>query len=120
VAPLEAGGQEPAKALITKKGISMFDKMKQLMEMQKKMQEMKRELDNTTFEVLSSDGLVKVTMNGSQEVKEFSIQGDIQRIEKATLEKAIKDAYNRAIKRSHDIAAQKMKDVTGLNLPGLL
>jgi len=103
-----------------KKGTSMFDKMKQLMEMQRKMQEMKRELDNTTFEVLSSDGLVKVTMNGSQEVKEFSIQGDIQRIEKTTLEKAIKDAYNRAIKRSHDIAAQKMKEITGFNLPGLL
>jgi len=97
----------------------MFDKMKQLMEMQKKMQEIKRELDNSTFEISSSDGLVKITMNGSQEVKEISIRGNIQETEKTNLEKVIKDTYNRAIKRSHDIAAEKMKDMTGLNLPGL-
>jgi DNA-binding YbaB/EbfC family protein len=97
----------------------MFDKMKALMDMQKKMQEMKRQLDGTSFEIASSDGLVKVTMNGSQEVKEFSIQRELQGIEKANLEKAIKDAYNRAIKHSHDIASQKMKAVTGLNIPGL-
>ena len=35
-------------------------------------------------------------------------------------EKAIKDAYNRAIKRSQMIAAEKMKSITGLNLPGML
>jgi len=98
----------------------MFDKMKQLMEMQKKMQEMKRELDNTIFEVASADGLLKVTMNGSQEVKEVRIQGNPKDLEKDALEKAMKDAYNRAIKRSHDIAAEKMKNITGLNLPGLV
>ena len=98
----------------------MFDKMKQLMDMQKKMQEMKRELDSTNFEISSSDGMVRITMNGSQEVKEISIQGDTQKTEKSVLEAAVKDAYNRAIKRSHDIAAAKMKDITGFNLPGLL
>ncbi len=98
----------------------MFDKMKALLDMQKKMQETKHELDNTDFEVQSSDGLIKITMNGSQEVKEISIKGDIKEIEEARLEKAIKDAFNMAIKRSHDIAASKMKDITGLNLPGLI
>lgn len=97
----------------------MFDKMKALMDMQKKMQEMKRELDNTVFDVSSSDGLVKITMSGSQEVKELNIQGNLMDIEKANLEKAMKDAYNRAIKRSQEIAAGKMKDITGFNLPGL-
>lgn len=97
----------------------MFDKMKALMDMKKKMEDVKRELDNTDFEVASSDGLVKITMNGSQEVKEVCIQKDIQGMDKVNLEKAIKDAYNRSIKRSHDIAAQKMKEVTGFNLPGL-
>ncbi len=97
----------------------MFDKMKQLMEMQKKMQEMKRQLDETFFEIASSDGLVKITMSGSQEVRDISIQKEVQGIEKAALEKAMKDAYNRAIKRSHDLAAAKMKEVTGFNIPGL-
>lgn len=95
----------------------MFDKMKQLMEMQKKMQEMKRELEAANFDVQDSDGLVKVTMNGSQEVKEVIILGELAQVEKMHLEKALKDAYNRAIKRSHDLAAEKMKDLTGLNLP---
>ena len=97
----------------------MLDKMKQLMEMQRKMQEMKRQLDNTTFDVQSSDSLVKITMNGSQEVQGVNIQGSLPEKEKAGLEKAIKEAYNKAIKRSQDLAAEKMKGITGLNLPGL-
>ena len=98
----------------------MFDKMKQLMDMQKKMQEVKRQLEETNFDVLSSDGLFKITMNGAQLVKAVSIQADLQSTDKATLEKAALDAYNRAIKRSHDLAAEKMKGVTaGFNIPGL-
>ena len=97
----------------------MLDKMKALMEMQRKMQQMKRELDNTNFEIASSDGLVKIIMNGSQEVKEVSITGDIAALEKSQLEKTIKETYNRAIKRSHDLAADKMKNITGLDIPGL-
>ena len=97
----------------------MFDKMKQLMEMQKKMQEVKRQLDNATFEIVSSDGLVKITMNGSQEVKEINLEPEYKLVDKNILEKSVKDAYNRAIKRSHDLAAEKMKDVTGFNIPGL-
>lgn len=98
----------------------MFDKMKALLDMQKKMQEMKRELESTDFQIQSPDGLVKVIMSGSQEVKEISIQGGLNGIEKSELEKALKDTYNMAIKRSQEIAAGKMKDITGLNLPGLM
>ena len=98
----------------------MFDKMKQLMEMQKKMQEMKRQLEDAVFEIVSSDGLVKLNMNGAQELQDIRIQAELSEIEKPQLEKSLKDAYSRAIKRSQDIAAQKMKDVTGFNLPGLL
>ena len=91
----------------------MLDKMKALFEMQKKMQAVKRELENTNFDILSSDGLVKITMNGAQEVKGIVIKDNPQ------LENSLKDTFNRAIKRSQEIGAQKMKDVTGINLPGL-
>ena len=97
----------------------MIDKMKQLMEMQKKVQEIKRQLDDTTFEISSSDGLLKLTMNGSQEVKQVQLADGAQSAEKTKLEEALKDAYNRAIKHSQKIAAEKMKDAAGLNLPGL-
>jgi len=97
----------------------MFDKMKQLMEMQKKMEEMKRELEHTNFEVSCPDGMVKIVMNGAQEVKDIIIGEEFQKADKIHLEKALKDAYNKAIRRSHDIAADKMKNITGFNIPGL-
>ena len=93
--------------------------MKQLLEMQRSMNEMKRQLEATVFEVQSSDGLVKITMTGTQQVQEASIQGDLSTTQKESLEKSIKDAYNRANKRAQEVAAQKMKDVTGFSLPGL-
>jgi len=97
----------------------MFDKMKGLFEMQKKMQEVKRELDNINFDIQSSDGAVKITMNGSQEIKEVVIKDSLGESEKARLGNSLKDTFNRAIKRSQEVAAQKMKEVTGFNIPGL-
>ncbi|MCK9594759.1 MAG: YbaB/EbfC family nucleoid-associated protein [Candidatus Omnitrophica bacterium] len=97
----------------------MFDKIKGLMDMQKKMQEIKRELDNASFEIQSSDGAVKITMNGSQEVKDVRINSDITEDQKEKLSKAFKDAFNRSVKHSQELAAQKMKDITGLKLPGM-
>jgi DNA-binding protein YbaB len=98
----------------------MFDKMKALFDMQKKMQELKRELENTTFEIESPDKSLKIIMNGSQEIQEIKIQGNPEGQPNGGLETALKDTCNRAIKRSHDIAAEKMKAITGLNLPGLI
>ncbi|HNX81090.1 MAG TPA: YbaB/EbfC family nucleoid-associated protein [Candidatus Omnitrophota bacterium] len=94
--------------------------MKQLMDLQKQMQQMKRELDNTYFDVTSSDNTLTITMNGSQEVRDVVLQRAPQELDKAKLEHAIKDAYNRGIKKSQTVAAEKMKGMTGLNVPGLL
>jgi len=97
----------------------MFDKMKNLFEMQKKMQEVKRVLENTDFDIQSSDGLVKITMNGAQEVKAIMVKDNLTEAEKVRLAGALKDTFNRSIKRSQEIAAQKMQEVTGINIPGL-
>ena len=97
----------------------MFDKMKGLFEMQKKMQEVKRVLENTNFDIQSSDGVVKITMNGAQEIKEVVIKDNLGEAERVRLASSLKDTFNRAIKRSQEVAAQKMKDVTGFNIPGL-
>ena len=95
----------------------MFDKMKGLFEMQKKMQEVKRALEDTNFDIQSSDGLVKITMNGAQEVKAITVKDNLSEQEKERLEGALKDTFNRSIKRSQEIAAQKMKEITGMGLP---
>lgn len=97
----------------------MFDKMKGLFEMQKKMQEVKRVLEETNFEIQSSDGLVKITMNGAQEVRAIAVKDSLTEQEKSRLDGALKDTFNRSIKRSQEIAAQKMREVTGINIPGL-
>lgn len=97
----------------------MFDKIKGLMEMRKKLEEIKKELDKTNFDIESSGGLVKITMNGSQDVQEVSLGRSSLDVEKDKLQKELKDVFNRAIKRSQEIAAQKMKEATGFNLPGM-
>jgi DNA-binding YbaB/EbfC family protein len=97
----------------------MFDKIKGLMEMRKKLEEVKKELDKTSFNIESSGGLVKITMNGSQEVQEVTLGSSSLEGQKDKLQKELKDTFNRAIKRSQEIAAQKMKEATGINLPGM-
>ena len=97
----------------------MFDKIKGLMEMQRKMQEVKRQLDAMTFEVKSPDGSVTVAMNGSQEVQYVAIAESPSGLKKDALERQFRDTFNAAIRRSHELAAQKMKDITGVNLPGM-
>jgi nucleoid-associated protein EbfC len=97
----------------------MFDKMKGFLEMRKKLEEVKKELDKTNFDIESPGGLVKITMNGSQEVQEVALGSAFPEAPKDKLQKELKDTFNRAIKRSQEIAAQKMKEATGLNLPGM-
>jgi len=97
----------------------MFDKMKGLFEMQKKMQEVKRALEEAVFEIKSSDGAVEMKMNGAQQVQEVRIKEGLTPQENARLGDALKDTFNRAVKRSQEIAAGKMREVTGINLPGL-
>ena len=97
----------------------MFDKMKSLMEMQKKIQEIKRQLDNTNVEIEDPQGFIKIVMNGSQDIKEVKVKKSIDESECRAFEQALKDSFNKAIKQSQEVAAQKMKSVTGLNLPGI-
>lgn len=92
----------------------MFDKLKDMMALKNQMEQVKRELDASVFEIQSSDGLVKVSMNGSQELKSISILAELKQTDKAALEQALKDAYTRAIRRSHEIASQKMSKAAGI------
>ena len=97
----------------------MFDKMKGLFQMQQKMQEVKRVLEDTNYDIQSPDGLVKITMNGAQEVKAITVKDNLTEQEKTRLDGVLKNTFNRSIKRSQEIATQKMQEVTGINIPGL-
>lgn len=95
----------------------MFDKMKQIFEMQKSMQELKRRLEEVNFDVSSSNGIVKINMNAAQKINNVNINGNLAEMDKAVLEKSICDAYERALKHAQEVAAGKLKDISGLNLP---
>lgn len=93
----------------------MLDKMKQLWEMKRKMDEIKKELDS--LEMASEDNLVKVTITGSQEIKAVEIKPELASAEKAKLEASLTETVNRAIKESQKAAAHKMSALGGL--PGM-
>lgn len=93
----------------------MLDKMKQLWEMKKKMDEIKKELDSLVL--ASEDSLVKVTITGSQEIKAVEIKCDLAGADKKKLEASLADTANRAVRESQKAAAQKMSALGGL--PGL-
>ncbi len=97
----------------------MFDKMKELMEMKKKAEQIKRELDSAVMEVNDVRG-IKIVINGSQTFQ--SIEVDMNMLNpdnKKRLEADLLKSLNAAIRKSQTAAAQKMKTMTGLNLPGL-
>lgn len=93
----------------------MLDKMKQLWEMKKKMDAIKKELDS--LEMASEDSLVKITITGSQEVKSVEIKTDLAAADRKKLEASLADTFNRAVRESQKAAAQKMSALGGL--PGL-
>ena len=93
----------------------MFDKMKELMEMKRKMEEIKRELDS--LELAAEDSMLKITITASQEVRKVELKGEPASLDKGKLEASIADTVNRAIKQSQKTAAERMHKLGGL--PGL-
>ena len=61
----------------------MLDKMKQLWEMKKKMDEIKKQLD--ALDLASEDSMVKISISGSQEVKGVELKCDLATADKRKL-----------------------------------
>lgn len=87
-----------------------MDQAKDLYKLQKQAKQIKKELKNIHIEA-EADG-VTINIDGEQNVVSVAIAealaGDVKRIEKASVE-----AFNKAIKKSQTIAAEKMKSVMG-------
>ena len=93
----------------------MFDKMKDLMEMKKQADRIKRELDHTTAEVNAVDG-IKIVVNGAQNFQSLEIDEALVREgNKQQLEVDLLRSLNAAIKESQKLAAQKMRAI----MPGM-
>jgi len=93
----------------------MFDKMKQLMEMKKKAEAIKLELDATDVECNEVDG-IKIVINGSQNFKSIELnENQLKSENKEKLEMDLLRSVNAAVKKSQDLATEKMRSV----MPGL-
>ncbi len=97
----------------------MFDKMKAFMEMKKQAEGLKRELDSVNIEVSEVRG-IKIVVSGSQNFQSIEIAPELLSGEnQKRLENDLLRALNSAIRKSQNLAAQKMKAMTGFNIPGL-
>ena len=97
----------------------MFDKMKELMEMKKQAEGIKRELDSSPIEVNEVRG-IKIVINGAQNFQSLEIAPELFSQEnKNRLENDLLRALNAAIRKSQNLAAQKMQAMTGLTIPEL-
>jgi len=101
----------------------MFDKAKQLYDLQKKAKVMQKEMRETEIEAASNDGFVTVVFNGEQHLVEINISEQALSPEnKKTLENDLKNTISQAIARSQALAAEKTKEMMGdmnLNIPGM-
>ena len=95
--------------------------MKQAQEMQAKMAKLQEELAQMEFEVSSGGGMVKVRMNGQQEVLGIEIDDEVFKDgDKEMLEDLIVAAMNEARQKATDNAKEQMSSVTGgMNIPGM-
>ncbi len=95
--------------------------MKQAKQMQQQMLAIKEELKGMEFEASSGGGVVKVKVNGEQELTEVKINKEmVDTNDIEMLEDMLLVAVNDAINKSKEEAKNKLGALTGgLNIPGL-
>ena len=102
----------------------MFD-LKQIQKMQQEMQgkmgQLQEEMDKMRVEGSSGGGVVKVTMNGNQQVLGIKIQPDaVDPDDIEMLEDLITAAVNAAVEKSKEASQSGMSQLTGgFKIPGL-
>ena len=97
-----------------------YSKAKDLLKLQQDAQKIQNELSNIHIEA-ESDGFV-VTIDGQMKCVQVNIEDPSLLSDQKRLEKAALEAINKGLKKSQQIAAEKMKDVMGsmgLNMPGM-
>lgn len=101
--------------------MNMNNLMKQAQQMQAKLATLQNELSEREVEASSGGGMVKVKVNGKQQLLSISINREcVDPNDVTTLEELIFTAVNQAMKQSQDMVQQAMSKVTGgMNIPGL-
>lgn len=100
---------------------NMNSLLKQAQQMQQKMSTLQKELETREIETSSGGGMIKIKMNGKQEILEFTLDPEcVDPSDVETLEDLVMTAVNQAVKESQDMVSNAMSKVTGgMNIPGL-
>ncbi|MFQ5453040.1 MAG: YbaB/EbfC family nucleoid-associated protein [Candidatus Zixiibacteriota bacterium] len=95
--------------------------MKQVQEMQAKMEKLQAELENIEVEGTSGGGMVKVVANGKQDIVSLTIDPEVvDKDDVEMLQDLIVAAFNQAKQKAQDVQSEQMSGLTGgLNIPGL-
>lgn len=96
----------------------MFQQLKQFKDLRDKAKELQKTLASEQVEGSAAWGKVKVSMDGNMAVTAVSINEELlQQNQKSSLETAVKDACNDALKKAQMKAVTQMRKMGGL--PGL-
>ncbi|OUR92991.1 YbaB/EbfC family nucleoid-associated protein [Halobacteriovorax marinus] len=100
---------------------NMNNLMKQAQVMQQKMATLQKELEAREIETSAGGGMVKIKINGKQEVLELKLDPEcVDPSDVESLEELILTAVNQSVKESQDMVSNAMSKVTGgLSIPGL-
>jgi nucleoid-associated protein EbfC len=100
---------------------NMGDLQKMAREMQANMAKAQEELAAATVEGTAGGGAVVVVLSGTQDIKSVKIQKDaVDPDDVDTLQDLVLAAFTDALKKSREIAAQRLGGVTGgLKIPGM-
>ena len=95
--------------------------MQQAQKLQEKLAKAQEELGNTTLEVSSGGGAIKVTINGQQQIQSVKISPEVINPDDVELlEDLVLTAVSEAISQSQELAAKQLGGLTGgLKIPGL-
>jgi len=96
--------------------------IQQAQKIQGHVKQMQLQLENKRVEATSGGGMVRVVVNGKQEVLEIKIDAEVvDPKEVEMLEELVAAAVNKALEKSREMLGQEMSKIAGgVSLPGFL
>ena len=98
---------------------NMSKLLKQAQDVQKQIEQVQNQLSDMIIESEAGGGMVKVKVNGKQEVLELSIDQNTLEEDKEVIEDLIVSALNKALSKAQSDSQDKMNRVTGGMMSGL-
>mgnify|MGYP002821554642 CR=1 FL=1 len=98
---------------------NMSKLLKQAQDVQKRIEQVQNQLSDMIIESEAGGGMIKVKVNGKQEVLELSIDQTTLKEDKEVIEDLIVSALNKALSKAQSDSQKKMNSVTGGMMSGL-